>query len=112
MTIAVHTQPTFWGVAIQINAETKFPSIAIREIYRRLASAEDQFMLESITPDIFPGDNLSEETIDTQFKYLIRLTCAGDKASVKQTLAKILKGASGIAKIGLGLIENKTTESQ
>ncbi|MBV6494514.1 MAG: hypothetical protein LDLANPLL_02547 [Turneriella sp.] len=112
MTAPVVSTTALWGIAIQISAEAKFPSILIREIYRRLASQEDKwgFSIESIMPDIFPGENLSEEAIDSAYKYLIRITYTKSKAELKKTLAALLKGVSGITKIGLGEILQKSPD--
>jgi two-component system, chemotaxis family, sensor kinase CheA len=98
--IAVGEKITFWNLKLEIASDVAFPSIVIREIYRRLNAASG-FSLEGIEPDIFPGAHRSEEEIDTVFSYILQLGTAADVSTIKESLKRAFKGATGITKLGL-----------
>lgn len=96
-----------WGCQIEIDQAVSFPSISVRDLFRRLSAADSAFALETVQPEVFPGNGTTEEQIDQQYSYTFLFSTDLGRDEIKAYLAKILKGAKGISKIRLGQAEQK-----
>lgn len=99
-----------WACIIEINPQVAFPSIPARELFRRFSAAKPELLFAHVQPDIFPGENLSEEQIDRQFLYTFSFTTELGRDEIRQVLGRVLKGMKDLAKIKLGQLRAAEAE--
>lgn len=96
-----------WAVALGVSAETAYPSITVREIFRKFAASASEMELLTVEPSIFPSESLSEEEIDKEFNYTFIFATALSRDVLKTRLAQMLRPHKTLTRVKLGQLTAK-----
>jgi len=91
-----------WACRVTLSQELNFASVVARDLFYRFSRPRDNFRLEKVKPDVFPGEGLSEEAIDRQYTYLFTFFSDKDRAAIRAMIAQILQGVTAIQTVRLG----------